>query len=266
MQEQDKQDGIAINLNLLGIRPGEKFMLELPGHKVEITCVRHAWFDAALALADENVMNGAVLLAAWLAFFGKQLSETNAPHSMVDCYEKARIVITGSFCKALQACKKEIPPDISLWQQYVAVMDNIDSQTVNKCHNLLDTLALTYGPFNNTSNPTNNPTSLLVFRRLAEGVFENIDYDAFLAGEIEVASIGPEREILLAILGIEVVDSTSNVVNVEPLLFSRYIVSETGRFDINDCFTSVERTWEPTKLDFLGLQALLTGAEKPAGC
>jgi len=113
--------------------------------------------------------------------------------------------------------------------------------------------------------------SLIAFRRLAEGVFEYIGfYQEFIAGEIKVASIGPEREIFLAVIAVELVDNTSNMAKIEPLFFNRYILNEASRFNIGDCFnrSSAERSWEPTKLDYIGLHASMTHklTTQPAYC
>ena len=99
---------------------------------------------------------------------------------------------------------------------------------------------------------------LIAFRRLSEGIFEHIgDFPTFVAGEIAIKSINVKQEVLIACIGLEIVDIKSRIAKIEPMLFQRYLIEKDGRYNISNDFTlpDSDRVWEPTKLDLTGLIA-----------
>lgn len=99
---------------------------------------------------------------------------------------------------------------------------------------------------------------LIAFHRLSEGIFEHIgDFTTFVAGEIAIKSINVKQEVLIACIGLEIIDIKSRIAKIEPMIFHRYIVEQDGRYNIANSFTlpDSECIWKPTKLDLRGLLA-----------
>lgn len=241
MVDDPDNNSYSLDLNLLAVRPGDRFTINLPNEKpIELTCVRRAWWEASLAIGETDAISGFLYLAAWfLAFKGE-----NAPPHIEQAFKEIQEPCFGLFFQSLQALGCKMPPtDIVPWPKFIAEAQRAPRDHLESC---LDAMTWAFaGP------RSDEPKGYLAaFRRISEGRFEYVgDYILFNVGEMSIQA--PTKEVELAVIAIEIIDEASRQVRIEPFIFHVYKLDSAGKRS----HEMAPRDWIPSQLDKEGLQA-----------